>query len=207
MGWERTEPSKVSVLVMLVDGGDGCSPLMSAAKCRGSGATDLYNIFSGEDPNLSFTFEAKVTIGVAASSSSSAQSAHDLLVSMPKRARMLCCHLWARGVLVCSGDSLGGVLARAIRRVRADDAGGTHSFVSLACFSLVCLVSIVISLVVSCLPERTQEKRRRQCRAQHVRGGDARACSVRVKRALCARDLCARARVPGAGQRGGAQAW
>ena len=104
MGWERTEPSKASVLVMLVDGGDGCSPLMSAAKCRGSGATDLYNIFSGEDPNLSFTFEAKVTIGDATSSSSSAQSAHDLLVSMPTRARIICFHLWAlQGSLLCSG--------------------------------------------------------------------------------------------------------
>ena len=104
MGWERTESSKVSVFVMLVDGGDGCSPLMSAAKCRGSGATDLYSIFSGDDPNLSFTFEAKVTIGDAASSSSSAQSAHDLLVSMPTRARIICCHLWAsQGSLLCSG--------------------------------------------------------------------------------------------------------
>ena len=132
MGWERTEPSKVSVLVMLVDGGDGCSPLMSAAKCRGSGAADLYNIFSGEDPNLSFTFEAKVTIGDAASSSSSAQSAHDLLVSMPTRARIICCHLWAlQGVFaLLRCDSLGIVRAHATWRVRAASASG-HALVRM----------------------------------------------------------------------------
>ena len=148
MGWERTEPSKVSVLVMLVDGGDGCSPLMSAAKCRGS-ATDLYNIFSGSDPSLSFTFEAKVTIGVAASSSSSAQSAHDLLVSMPTRARMICCHLWAEAHAVF------------VKRCFAHDGywhlaaclcvrHGTHSFVSLivsVVFSIASLIIISFSVV------------------------------------------------------------
>ena len=38
---------------------------------------------------------AGVLVGSAASSSSSAQSAHDLVLSMPRRARIICCQLRA----------------------------------------------------------------------------------------------------------------
>ena len=47
---------------------------------------------------------SRVKIMASASSSSSAQSAHALVLSMPKRARIICCHLWAlQGSLLCSG--------------------------------------------------------------------------------------------------------
>ena len=79
----------------------------------------------------------------------------------------------------------------------------THPFVSLAYFSLVFIFSlVVISLVVSCLPESTQKKRRRapvqRARASLVARvcGDARvqracqACSARA--CSCARRRAAR---------------
>ena len=66
--------------------------------------------------------------------------------------------MWAlQGVMFCSAscDSLGGVLARAIWRMRAADASGTHSLTSSIVSSVFFIVSFVFISLVIIISEHT----------------------------------------------------
>ena len=122
------ETAAVRAAVLVLEGGDEDiairkSVIANSGKTGNCGPRTVltmhpagFSAFLGEDPNLSFVAaaSARVLVGSAASSSSSAQSAHDLFLSMRRRARIICCQLQAGDAQVrrsARGMASAGVVA------------------------------------------------------------------------------------------------